>query len=152
MATERLKAFLQKKSENVESTIARWSARRHDYIDAVERLYDTIENVYLAFPEKADLVAIDRSQSVTVTEPYIGSYPISRLRLFVAAEKVEFIPKGVVVADSAGRIDVIGHAGETTLSRIEGDHWEMIYTRTPRLLTVPLTEKTFLDLLRRVMD
>lgn len=152
MATEQLRAFLLKKSENVGNTVARWSTRCDEYLQAVDRLYNTIKNEYLAFPGSEELVKVERLEATMLKEPYLGSYPAPKLTLFVAAERVEFIPKGVVVANSAGRIDVVGHAGETTLSRIEGDQWEMIYARSPRLLTVPLTEKTFLDLLRRVMD
>lgn len=152
MATEQLQAFLQKKSANRENTIAQWRVRRDEYLRAVESLYDTIVDSYLDVPNRDELLRVDRSEGTALAEPYVGHYSAPRLRLFIAAEVVEFIPRGVVVADSAGRVDVVGHAGETTLSRIEGDRWEMIYSRSPKLLTVPLTDKTFLDLLRRVMD
>lgn len=55
------------------------------------------------------------------------------------------------MAGFAGRADVWGDRGEATLVRQPGDRWMLVASRTPTLRLVPLTEESFLELLRSVM-
>lgn len=144
-----LKEFLREKQSKASPAGTDWAAKRDAWIAAVGRLYDTIENDFLG--AASDTVKIDRTGTRAVQEPYIGAYDIAVMTLAVGNELVTFTPKGVQVAGAAGRVDVRGDRGEAALVRGTDETWQLLLSRTPSLVLIPLTDATFLEMLRRVM-
>ncbi len=144
-----LKEFFRQKQEKAKPADIDWAGKRDGYIQAVGRLYDTIEKEYLATAN--DVVRIDRSQSKAMHEPYIGNYSIPEMTLAVGDERVVFSPKGLNVVGAAGRVDVRGDRGEATIVRQPEENWSLVLSRSPHLQLVELTDATFLDMMRRVM-
>jgi len=147
--SNQLKEFFREKQTRASQTGIDWVAKRDDWIEAVEKLFDTIDEEYLAAVK--DSVQVDRTHLKSVQEPQIGEYKIAELALTVGDEQVVFSPKGVNVIGAAGRVDVRGDRGEATLVRNADRSWSLVLARTPRLQLVPLTDETFLEMLRSVM-
>ena len=72
MANNLLNEFLREKKAKATPADVDWTGKRDAWIDAVEKLYDTIENNYLATAK--DAAKVDRGRIKIVTEPYIGDY------------------------------------------------------------------------------
>lgn len=148
MASKQLNEFFKEKVAKSMPSDVDWEAKRDAWIAAVGKLYDTIQKEYL---ESVDIVKVDRSRMKTVQEAYIGDYTIAELTLAVGDELVVFSPKGVNVLGAAGRVDVRGDRGEATLVRQGGDQWVLVSDRAPILKFAPLSEETFLGMLRSIM-
>ena len=151
MATERLKAFLRRKKAELTTPNVSWSIKRDQYLASVERLYDLITHDYLGALDDEELVRIDRLRSTTISEPFVGAYPVPVMMLYIGGQRVTFRPKGVMVVGSSGRLDVVGIRRTARLIRDNHDVWFWRYSRDPRFQMVPLDEATFLDILQRVM-
>lgn len=150
MPQNKLSEFFREKQAKATPTDIDWTAKRDAWIRAVETLYDTITKDYLGLADIADIVQVDRKRK-TVQETYIGTYSIDEMTLAFGEELVIFSPKGVNVVGAAGRVDVQGDRGEATLVRQAGDRWSLVMSRTPTVRLVPLTDESFLEMLRKVM-
>ncbi len=151
MASKHITEFFLEKKAKATSSNVDWSAKRDQWIQAVENLYDTVANDYLGSDDIAGIVTVDRTRTKSVQEQSIGSYSIHEMILAVGDEEVLFSPKGVNVLGAKGRVDVRGDRGEATLVRQLDDQWSLVLSRTPKLQLVPLSDESFLAMLRSVM-
>ena len=86
MANHLLNEFLREKKAKATPADVDWTGKRDAWIDAVEKLYDTIENNYLATAK--DAAKVDRGRIKIVTEPYIGDYSIAEMTLAVGDDVI----------------------------------------------------------------
>lgn len=132
-----------------------WEGRKRDWIGAVKRLYDRINDILRDAQGEEKLVNIER-RDVPVTEQYIGRYKIPELVVRIGSEEVVFSPKAVNVIGAAGRVDLIGERGQATIirerdSKTRSESWSIVETRIPSRRVVPLTKQSLLAALRQVM-
>jgi hypothetical protein len=125
-----------------------WQAKKRGWLDAVLRLHQQI----------MDLVPSDIADVVTtwieVSEDFVGTYQAPELTLTVGDDRVVFSPKGLNVYGASGRVDLKGDRDVVTLIRLpeeESGEWQVVLQRVPRLVTVPLSERSLVEALERVM-
>lgn len=151
MAEQDLQEFFRAKQARTASAgTIDWQAKKDHWLEAVEKLYDTIVKCYLAKPVADGTVKVSYEER-TIAEEHIGQYGIRDLVLQVGDEKVVFSPRGANVVGAAGRIDLCGDLGEVTLVLQPGDRWGVVAMRTPILKVLPLDEKSLLTSLQSVM-
>jgi hypothetical protein len=150
MAEQKLREFFREKFKKAPSTKVDWKARRDAWVRAIQELYRTIRDRYLAGPIKDGTVTVS-VQEKRIIEDFIGVYVVNELILQVGTEAVIFSPVGTNIAGATGRVDVRGDLGETTIIRQPGDRWSVVVSRTPTLRMVPLNEVTLLEALKHVM-
>ena len=133
-----------------------WEAKKRDWIDAVQRLYDTIENDIFKDARVEGLVKI-WPRDVEVEERYIGRYTIPELVVQIGVEEVVFSPKAVNVIGASGRVDLVGGRDRATIIRewdpnTQQEGWSIVEMRLPSRKLVPLTKDSLLAALRAVMS
>jgi hypothetical protein len=148
MAQDQLRKFFREKNRKALPADTNWTARRDNWIKAVDRLYQTIENDYLK-DAKAE-AAISYVEKV-INENHIGEYRIRELHLRVGDEEVVFSPKGTNIIGAKGRIDVQGDRGEATIIWQPGNRWSVVASRTPTLKVIPFDKASIAELLRGIM-
>jgi hypothetical protein len=122
---------------------------RQQWIDAVERLYQTVTGELLAESIAQRLVKVSRVEK-KVTEENLGTYRVPELILNISGETVRFSPKGRNIIGAKGRVDLIGELDAMTLVLEPDGHWNVVLSRVPRHAEV-LDGKTLAEALRRVM-
>jgi hypothetical protein len=127
-----------------------WEAKKNEWIKDVEKLYDTVENEYLAAAAKKEVVSTSRVNK-DISEEFIGKYSIPELRVCVGDEQVVFSPKGRNIVGAAGRIDLIGDMGEKTLVLQPRHRWGIVVTRTPTLKVASLDKESLLQAFKEIM-
>ncbi len=143
-----------------------WEGRRSAWLGDLERLYDMVAGWLAAYQD--DGVTCERVPS-TLEEEYLGRYEVDRLRIRLRGLEARLEPVGANIIGAAGRVDLIGFAGEArllllpesvdqprvrTANGVEpGEHhvWKLA-TPAPDVRYLNLTEDCFLDLLRQVVD
>jgi hypothetical protein len=150
MAEQKMLEFFRQKNSKTGPGDIDWQAKRDTWIKAVEDLYRTITDQYLAGPKAEGIVTFLFSEK-PIVEEFIGTYKVREMVVQVGNEKVLFSPKGVNIVGAAGRIDIVGDRGQVTVVRQPGDRWGVVESRTPTLRVVPLNEETLLAALKRVM-
>jgi hypothetical protein len=141
--------FRAKKSKAAHGTV-NWAAKRDSWVQAVAKLYNTIETKYLSQSIKDKSVTVCRIPK-RISEEYIGVYEVPELIVEAGDEKVVFSPKGAVIAGAIGRIDLRGDMGEVTIVLQAGGRWSIVATRSPTLKLVPLDDESLLIALQSVM-
>jgi len=145
---DQLQEFFREKKQRANSSSVDWGAKRDAWIEAVERLYKTVAEDYLA-RVRAD-IELSYSEKA-VTESYIGAYRIRELNLRVGDEQVLFSPKGTNIIGAQGRIDVSGDRADATIVWQSGDRWSLVLSRTPTLRLIDLNADSFAEMLKGIM-
>ncbi|MCP3685710.1 MAG: hypothetical protein GY861_23940, partial [bacterium] len=167
MKNESLEEFLRRKDEISKSKKQEtdWETKKSLWLHKVEDLYGEI-NDWLA--PLSEIVAI-KHKKITLTEQYVGSYPVDILELVAGEEHVLLKPMGILVVGSFGRVDMIGDNGMLMLLLVdehapaydddirEDDKHRVLLkwhfaVRTPERKVWPLTKESFTDALKQVMQ
>jgi len=149
-----LEDFLRLKKAESESKGKKinWENKKQIWLTALQKLYNTV-NIWLNSSIKQGLVEI-RVENHELREDYIGSYSVKEMTIQVGFERVFFKPKGVIVLNAAGRVDLIGEHGSIMLLLLEKNQefqWH-IAVRTGHQKPWPLTQESFADALKQVMS
>ncbi len=129
-----------------------WESRRKTYLQALQTLYTQIEQL-LKGPLQNGKAKLRREKR-EITENYLGTYGVEDLILEVGGENVRFVPRGRNIVGAAGRVDVLGDAGDATLvvqPGEDGGRWSVVASRQPTLKIVPFDDASFAELLKTVM-
>ena len=129
-----------------------WQARKEAWITSVERLHETIK--HLLEPSEKKGIASIATNWIDITEDFVGTYTVPELKLTVGDDRVTFTPKGLIVYGASGRVDVRGDRDTVSLIRLPNEpsgEWQVVLRRVPKIMTVPLGERSLVDLLERVM-
>ena len=152
-----LREFLrERQAKSASGNKIDWEAKKRDWIEAAQRLYDTVEGILEDAQGADELVKIER-RPVQIVERYIGRYTIPELVLQIGGEEVVFAPKAVNVIGASGRIDLIGERDQATIVRewdpeAQQEKWRIVEMRLPSRIVVPLTRDSLLAALRAVMS
>lgn len=152
---DELREFLrERQAKSASGNKTDWEAKKREWIEAVEQLYDTIAKDI--FGDAKELVNITRRQK-EVVEHYIGRYTVPELVLQIGGEDVVFSPKAVNVIGAEGRIDLLGDRDQATIVRgwdpdAKQHRWDIVEMRLPSRILVPLTKDSLLAALRQVMS
>ncbi len=156
LENESLEIFLRRKNEESESKrkAIDWEGRKQQWLTWVDQLYGEI-NDWLN-PLKRDGIVKINYENTALSEDYVGSYPVKNMTMKVGAESVSLKPKGMVLVNSCGRVDMMGDDGSIMLILIEGTEksklqWH-IAVRTPNVKYWQLTKDSFTDALKQVMQ
>jgi hypothetical protein len=150
---DQLVEFLRSKKVHSPIPEIDWEAKKDGWVRSVEGLYRYVQEMLRDSIATKDVVV--RTFDVQVTEDFVGTYSIPALELSVGIERVEFIPKGVIVYGAAGRVDIRGECGTATLLKdMAGaeDMWTFVLQRVPHLRVAPLDRESLKDALERVMQ
>jgi len=147
--SDELKDFLLSRQQHPPESEIDWGKRRRQWIDAVERLYQTVTGELLGESIAQRLVTVSRVEKV-IKEEYLGTYRVPELILDIRGETVRFSPKGRNIIGANGRVDLVGELDAMTLVLEPAGHWSVVLSRVPRRV-VALDGKTLAEALRRVM-
>jgi hypothetical protein len=147
--SDELKDFLLSRQQHASTNEISWGERRREWINAVERLYQTVTDELLSESIAQGLVAVSRVEK-EITEEYLGTYRVPELILDIGAETVRFSPKGRNTIGANGRVDLVGELDAMTLVLEPAGHWSVVLSRLPRQV-VALDGKALTEALRRVM-
>ncbi|MDM8561250.1 hypothetical protein [Candidatus Parabeggiatoa sp. HSG14] len=162
LGNESLELFLRRKNKESESkrkTID-WEEKKQQWLAWVDKLYGEI-NDWLN-PLRHDGIVKINYENTTLKEDYLGSYPVKSMTIIVGTEYVSLKPKGVVLVNSWGRVDMMGDDGSIMFILIETKddisvtnqpklQWH-IAVRTPEMKYWKLTKDSFTDALKQVMQ
>jgi len=88
-------------------------------------------------------------------EYYLNPYSVRQVNLLVGYKSVQFEPKGMIVVNIAGRVDMIGDDGTLKLLLRSDDETDklqlVIVVSTVHSLWFPLTKTSFSEALEQVM-
>jgi hypothetical protein len=166
LENEPLEIFLRRKSkENDEKRKAiDWEARKQQWLAWLDKLYEEI-NEWLN-PLKREGIVNLNYENTSLLEDYIRPYSVKNLIISVGGECITLKPKGMVLVNSWGRVDMMGNDGSVMLILIEKDddandeakiqttaklQWH-IAVRTPHMKYWQLTKDSFTDALKQVMQ
>jgi len=131
-----------------------WESKKQKWLLSVNELYATIED-WLSHLTNDHIVKISYD-TITLDEYYLNPYSVRQLNLLVGYESVRFEPKGMIVVNAAGRIDMIGDDGTLKLlfrSDNETDKLQwVIAVSTVHSVWFPLTKASFSEALEQVMQ
>ncbi len=140
------KEFLEKKKEK--NLVADPEFRKNEWIKAVKNLHKKIGNRLNDYQKKG-LIKI-HTRNIKRYEEDLGEYEIYQLELiFSGFEKIIFEPRGTILVESKGRIDVKGPKGEMMLILSDDDTW-IWAKRTYKLETFDFNEDTFKDVIQQL--
>jgi len=150
-----LKDFFRHKKADSESKGKQidWESKKQIWLTSIDKLYKNINN-WLTPSIEENLVEISYEKNL-LSEDYIGSYSVNNMILSVGFERVSLKPKGMIIMGSAGRVDLIGENGTIwlLLEKSQTDKFEWhIAVRTIRQKSWPLTEESFADALKSIMQ
>ena len=129
-----------------------WENKKQIWFTSLQKLYNTV-NIWLKSSIKQGLVEI-RVENHELIEDYIGSYSVEEMTIKVGFDRVFLKPKGMIVVNAAGRVDLIGEHGNIMLLLLEKNQefqWH-ITVRTDHQKPWPLTQESFADALKWVMS
>jgi len=142
--------FREKKTKaERESAGVDWDQQRQEWLAALQDLYQQVQQ-FLEQPIREGSARVENRQ-INITEAHLGEYATTELLLVVGDERVRFVPKGRNVLGAAGRVDVLGEAGEAMFVLEPGRQWLVVRSKYPHLQLVPLTPESFEEALRAVM-
>jgi len=131
-----------------------WESKKQKWLLSVNELYATIED-WLSHLTNDHIVKM-RYDTITLDEYYLNPYSIRQLNLLVGYESVQFEPKGMIVGNAAGRVDMIGDDGTLKLLLTKDDETEqlqwVIAVSTLHSIWFPLTKASFSEALEQVMQ
>ncbi len=147
-----LDTFLRQKKQ--QQPLIDWESKKQRWLLSVNELYATIEG-WLSHLTSDHIVKMSYD-TITLDEYYLNPYLIRQLNLLVGYENVQFEPKGMIVVNAAGRIDMIGDDGTLKLLLTKDDETDklqwVIAVSTVHSLWFPLTKASFSDALEQVMQ
>lgn len=149
MPADELRQSLKQKWTHARRERPNWERRRQEWVNAVVELHAQIQNEFVNDLIREGLLRAE-AHEIELNEEYVGHYVIPELVLCAAGEEVILRPKGLLIANSKGRVDVIGEKGEATLVLLP-EGWSIIASRTPVYRVIPLTKKVFREMLKAVM-
>jgi hypothetical protein len=156
LENESLEIFLRRKNEEGESKrkAIDWESRKQQWLVWLDKLYGEI-NDWLN-PLKRDGIVKINYENTMLSEDYIGSYPVKNMTMKVGTECVFLKPKGMVLVNSWGRVDMMGDDGSVMFILTEKEatsklQWH-IAVRTPNVKYWQLTKDSFTDALKQVMQ
>ena len=160
LENESLEIFLRRKNKESESKrkAIDWENRKQQWLTWVDKLYGEI-NDWLN-PLKHEGIIKINYENTTLKEDYLDSYPIKNMTITIGVEEVSLKPKGIVLVNSWGRVDMMGDDGTIMLILIETEddsqgipklQWH-IAIRTPEMKYWQLTKDSFTDALKQVMQ
>lgn len=147
MTGDKLRDFFEKKTS--EHPSINLGKKKDDWIKAVNNFYKDVEKI-LDSSIKEGTVSVSYDTN-TISEEYIGTYEIRKMKLQIGDQIVELSPKGCNIIGASGRIDLIGELGQKTIVLQPGDRWAIVATRTPTLKVVEFDESNLLEALEEIM-
>ena len=141
------KAHFESKGKHID-----WETKKQIWLASIEKLYNNINN-WLAPSVEEQLIEVIYEKAM-LSEDYIGSYSVKNMIIQTGFERVLLKPKGMIIMGSAGRVDLIGETGTVWLLLLDKKtqyDWQ-IAVRTERNKSWPLTEESFTDALKWVMQ
>src|SRR5271157_3765649 len=102
--SDELKDFLLSKQQHASTKEIHWEELRREWIDAVEGLYQKVEDELLAESIAQRLVTASRVEK-KIKEEHLGTYRVPELVLNISGERVRLSPKGRNVVGAKGRVD-----------------------------------------------
>ena len=106
------KAESESKGKNID-----WENKKQIWLTSLQKLYNTV-NIWLNSSIKKGFVEIS-VENHELREDYIGSYSVKNMTIKVGFEVVFLKPKGMIVLNAAGRVDLIGEHGNIMLLLLE---------------------------------
>jgi hypothetical protein len=149
---DRLVEFLRTKREQSAGYEQDWQPKKNLWVKSVKNLYKLIQDMLRPSIESGDVTI--REFDIEIDETFVGKYSIPALELRVGGERVDFVPKGLIVIVASGRVDIRGERDSVTLIRKEKDgdtEWEVVLQRVPRLQVAQLNRELLEYALERVM-
>jgi hypothetical protein len=145
-----LESFLRQKK--AQQPLIDWNRKKQKWLLSVNELYSTIEN-WLDKLIKENIVKISYD-NITIDEYYVTPYVIKQMNILVGYEQVRLEPKGMIVVNAVGRIDLIGDDGTLKLL-LQNDEtvkfqW-LIALSKGEINRFSLTKTSFSDALEQVM-
>ncbi|MFI5378091.1 MAG: hypothetical protein ACHRHE_02180 [Tepidisphaerales bacterium] len=149
--TQSLTEFFRVKKQRAdeEDATVDWSARKAEWLEALRSLYAQVREILKTPLDQGAVQAATRPKELF--EDHLGSYQTEELVLSVGDEHVVFSPKGRNVIGAAGRVDILGEAGEATLVLQPGPRWAVVRSKYPQLNLVEFNEVSLEETLRGVM-
>ncbi|MDM8561173.1 hypothetical protein [Candidatus Parabeggiatoa sp. HSG14] len=146
-----LDTFLRQKKQ--QQPPIEWENKKQKWLLSVNELYATIED-WLSHLTNDHIVKMSYN-TITLDEYYLKPYPVKQLNLLVGYESVQFEPKGMIVVNALGRVDMIGDDGILKLLLRSDDEtnnlqW-VVAVSTVHSLWFPLTKASFSEALEQVM-
>lgn len=150
--SEALKQILKDKKERdaVAASAVDWESRRRERISTVADLYSTIEG-WLTPSLAEGIVKLSR-EPCELHERHLGTFMSETLVLQVGDSTVRFRPVAASVAGASARVDVACGPRSITLVLLPGRSGWSLLVRAAGVQTLPLTEESFTDMLRDLLD
>jgi hypothetical protein len=143
------KAESESKGKNID-----WESRKQIWLTSIDKLYNDI-NCWLAPSIEESLIELKYEKTV-LSEDYVNAYSVNNILIQVGFERVFLKPKGMIIMGALGRVDMIGEHGTVWLLLLneptELDFKWYLAVRTVRQKYWPLTEDSFADALKQVMQ
>ena len=110
-----LKAFIKKKTmRSQDKSTTDWNARKNGWNEQVCLLFDVVER----WLNGLELVEIQRKE-INIHEDGPGTYKSHSLEIKIGDDEVSFIPAGMSIIGSYGRVDLVGMRGMISLVLLE---------------------------------
>jgi len=148
-ASQSLKDFLKQKKEREEAPGVDWEARKQERITAIGALFDDIER-WLKPSIDEGIVSPSRERH-PLFDSYMGAYESELLTLQIGHVGIQFIPVGERVAGASARVDAISGPHKLTMIYLPTQGWKIL-VRGPVTQTVPVTEDSFADALKELLQ
>jgi len=145
---QNLETFLRQKKK--QQPLIDWNPKKQKWLLSVNELYSAIES-WLDNLIKENIVKISYD-NLTLDEYYVAPYVIRQMNILVGYEQVRLEPKGMIVVNAVGRIDMIGDDGTLKLLLMQNDdsvkfQWLIAVSKED----FPLTKVSFSEALEQVM-
>jgi hypothetical protein len=151
-----LKDFFRVKKTESELTRKNidWEAKKEIWLSSIDKLYHDISR-WLTPSLEENLVEI-KYEKTLISEDNMNAYSLNNMTIQVGFERVLLKPKGMMIMGALGRVDMIGENGTVWLLLLnepsEQDFEWYLAVRTVRQKYWPLTEESFADALKQVMQ
>jgi hypothetical protein len=148
---QNLETFLRHKK--AQQPVIDWNSKKQKWLLSVNQLYNTIES-WLDPLIKENIVQI-RYENITLDEYYLKPYVVRQMNILVGYEQLRLEPKGMIIINALGRVDMIGDDGTLKLLLNQNNdslefEW-IIALSKDNINKFPLTKETFSDALEQVM-
>ena len=118
VATKDFDQFLRNTRSDSESPPSvDWTKRRKDWLQALDKLYELIEN-YLSKYISDKSISVEYLDA-HINEEHLGSYSARKMNLVVGKNVVEISPVGTLIFGAYGRVDVLGKSARLRLILVE---------------------------------
>jgi len=123
------KQFLEDKKLEHESNPQEkmdWRARKYKWLNAVEYLYEVVDEIILSNFESAGYNTTSDKEEIRITEDYIGTYTINKYSINADDIEIIFNPIGAIIIGAYGRVDMMFAFENIKLVLTEGDKWKIV--------------------------